>query len=232
MFKKIFLFLLLNILAYATVNLNKQKANILEVSQKEIKIDLGNLKKGQTGIIVRTLKEGHSVILKNASVKESSNTYSILKINNFEDLKQDALPTFNSKINLKDTFILNYLYSNALLITPNQESFIKARRKFESFNFLHSDIFASYMKIDSEEYPDIEEFQEFALNQNLGLIFFVIEKKVYIYDAKTFILLDKKELLYTNVKETMPFYTRVENIDNYEEEYSQYYKKFLGIKND
>lgn len=232
MLKQLFLLISINIFAFASINLAEQKITISEIKNDEIKINLGALTIGQTGVIVRNLSNGHSIILAQAEVKESLKDTSTLTIQKFLGLEQDALPTFKSKVEKGDKFVLNYLYSSALLIAPNQESFIKARRLFNSFKFLHSDVFASYMKIDSEEYPSLEEFQEFALKQNIGTLFFVVDEFIYVYDAKSLKVLLKKELKYNDKKTAMPFYTRVEEIDTYEEDYTQYYKEFLGIKND
>ena len=95
-------------------------------------------------------------------------------------------------------------------------------------------------------FPTKEDFQEFAIEQNLGTIFYVLNKKVYILDTKTFTILDTYPLSYDENETKMPFYTRVEEIessildfsfsdllfftDKKELSYDEYYEEILGLK--
>jgi hypothetical protein len=72
----------------------------------------------------------------------------------------------------------------------------------------------------------------------------VIENKVFIIDTKTFTILQSYTVNYENVQATMPFYTRIEEIEesifnlSYFDffsgdknlNYNDYYKRILGIK--
>ena len=56
--------------------------------------------------------------------------------------------------------------------------------------------------------------QDFALSQNMGTVFIVLESTVYIFDSRTFALLDKKQITNNSIDEEVPFYTRVEDIES------------------
>lgn len=140
--------------------------------------------------------------------------------------------------------ILNYMYNSSLLIAPTLDSFQSVRENFKLNNFIHSDIFAAKLKVDHKPYPTKEDIQNFAIEQNLGTIFMVIENKVFIIDTKTFAILDSYAINYENAEAIMPFYTRVEEIEesifnlsyfdffsgNKNLSYNDYYKKILGVK--
>ena len=104
--------------------------------------------------------------------------------------------------------------------------------------------FAAKLKVDHNPYPTKEDIQNFAIEQNLGTIFMVIENRVYVIDTKTFTILANYSVSYEKNGSTMPFYTRIENIEetifswSYFDffsgkgsmSYNDYYKRILGIK--
>ena len=140
--------------------------------------------------------------------------------------------------------ILNYMYNSSLLITPTLDAFQTVRDNFKLNNFVHSDIFAARLKVDHNPYPTKEDIQNFAIEQNLGTIFMVIENRVYVIDTKTFTILANYSVSYEKNGSTMPFYTRIENIEETilagltltffsgkgSMSYNDYYKRILGIK--
>ncbi|WP_419769340.1 MAG: plasminogen-binding N-terminal domain-containing protein [Candidatus Marinarcus sp.] len=190
-----------------------QYTKISAVSNNTATIHLPNLRTGQSGIVVHTYPNGRSVIVANAFVASSNATTSTLTLSKFDDLKQNAIPTTSKKAQEGDTLILNYLYDASLLIAPTSDSFNVVREKFKKHNFLHSDIFATHLKVENEPLPSKETFIQFAKFQNIGTIFFVLNNKVYVVDAKTFNVLESYKIIYANNEEQLPFYTRVAEID-------------------
>ncbi len=189
-------------------------AKLENVQNNEAIINKPNLRVGQSGIVVQRYENGQKIIVSNAYVISSNGTYSKVKLIDFSDLKQDAIPTSNRTAKDGDILILNYMYDKSLLITPSQDAFQVARAKFRGNTFLHSDIFAAKLKTIREPLPSKGTIQEFAIQQNLGTIFFIIENKAYVVDAKTFTILDTYTLAYNYLDtEKMPFYTRVEDIE-------------------
>lgn len=207
-------------------------------------VPMGNLIVGQTGIVVHIFDNDKRLIVSNAKVISSDSNSSVVEFFHFNDLKQDAIPTSNRVVNTNDILILNYMYNSSLLIAPTLDAFQNVRGNFKLNNFIHSDIFAAKLKVDHKPYPTKEDIQNFAIEQNLGTIFMVIENKVFIIDTKIFAILESYAINYENAEATMPFYTRVEEIEDSifnlsffdffsgdkNLSYNDYYKRILGIK--
>ena len=207
-------------------------------------IPMGNLIVGQTGIVIHIFDTDKRLIVSNAKVISSDSNSSVVEFFKFNDLEQKAIPTSNRVAVTNDILILNYMYNSSLLITPTLDAFQNVRDNFKLNNFIHSDIFAAKLKVEHNPYPTKEDIQKFAIEQNLGTIFMVIENKVFVIDTKTFTILASYSINYENSSATMPFYTRVEEIEesifnlSYFDffsgkkslSYNDYYKKLLGIK--
>ena len=233
------IFITQHIIAQQTVekiDFTQQIFTITDVHNNSASIPKGNLKIGQSGIVEHTYKDGKTLIVSSAYITKSDTNSSQIKFIPFLELKQKNIPNSNIKVKNKDTFLLNYLYNFSLLITPNNESFKRTKETFPNNIFLHSDIFAAHLKFLHEDLPTKQIIQKFALSQNMGTIFIVLNNNVYIFDTRTFKLLYKQPLDYLQKKSQMPFYTRVKEIDNsifiknYSNvTYNTYYKKILGI---
>lgn len=214
------------------------------IANNKSTINVGNLIVGQTGVVVHIFDNDKKLIVSNAKVISSNSNSSVVEFFKFEDLKQNAVPTSKREVVNNDMLILNYMYNSSLLITPTLDAFQTVRDNFKLNNFVHSDIFAARLKVDHNPYPTKEDIQNFAIEQNLGTIFMVIENRVYVIDTKTFTILANYGVSYEKNGSTMPFYTRIENIEetifswSYFDffsgkgsmSYNDYYKRILGIK--
>ncbi len=219
------------------LNYKPYAIRITDVNEKEATINIGNLKVGQSAIIQHYYSNEKTLIVSNAYVTSSNSSSSKLKLLPFLDIKQNAIPTSNRKPVNDDIAILNYLYSASLIIAPSQDAFITIRAKYKDNNFLHPDLFAVKLKMKREPLPSRKTIQDFAISQNIGTIFFVIKSKIYIVDAKTFVILDQDNISYNYIEDKkMPFYTRVEKIEqlgieklfNWENLTSLKFLSFLG----
>jgi len=191
-----------------------QISRLSNVTNNTATIAIGNLKIGQSGIIQHKYEDGNSIIISSAYVQSSTSNSSVIKFIPFFDLKQNAIPTSNRVVENNDIFILNYMYNQSLLITPNIDTFRTVRGKFQDNNFVHSDIFGAYLKSEYRPLPTQKIIQEFALSQNLGTIFLVIKSDLYILDSRTFTVLNKQKIANISSKTQIPFYTRIENIES------------------
>lgn len=214
------------------------------IDNNKTTINIGNLIVGQSGIVVHIFDNDKRLIVSNAKVISSNANSSVVEFFKFDDLKQNAVPTSKREIAKNDVLVLNYMYNSSLLIAPNLDSFQAVRDNFKLNNFIHSDIFAAKLKVEHNPYPKKEDIQNFAIEQNLGTIFMVIENKVFVIDTKTFTILDSYLINYENKDVIKPFYTRIENIEetifswSYFDffsgkksvTYNDYYKKILGVK--
>ncbi len=220
---------------------------IANVQNNETTIDVGNLIVGQSGVVIHIYDNDKRLIVANAQVIESNENTSVVKFSKFDDLVQDAIPSSNRVVEKNDILVLNYLYTASLLIAPDLETFQTVRSNFKYNNFIHSDIFATKLKIDNMPYLTKEYIQSYAISQNLGTIFLVANQNVYILDTKTLKILTSYEIAYDTNKTEMPFYTRVTDIETsnldfsfdfnfnlFENKkdltYDEYYKKLLGLK--
>lgn len=184
------------------------------VNGENATINIGNLRVGQSAVIQHNFENGKRMLVSNAYVTASNSNSSQLKLMPFLDLKQNALPTSNRKAIDGDIAIVNYMYDSSLIVAPSRDAFIATREKYKDNNFLHSDLFASRLKTDGEPLPSKETIQDYAISQNLGTIFFVIDSTIYVVDTKTFAILQKDNISYNFVEDKqMPFYTRVEKIE-------------------
>lgn len=200
------------------------------INNEAAKVDVGNLRVGQSAIIEHTYENGKSLIVANAYVTSSNENSSTLKIIPFLDIKQNAIPTSKKEAKVGDKVTINYLYDSSLIIAPSQDAFLATKEKYKDTDFLHSDIFAAKLKVKGEPLPSKKTIQEFAAAQNIGTIFFIIGNITYIVDSKTFAILEKDTIAYNFVQdEKMPFYTRIEKIEKNPFDSIIDYKNWLGF---
>jgi hypothetical protein len=96
---------------------------------------------------------------------------------------------------------------------------------------LHSDLFGAKLKMQREPLPSKKTIQNFAISQNIGTLFFIIKNKIYIVDSKTFAILDQDTISYNFIEDKkMPFYTRVEKIEQLEIEKLFNWKNLKSFK--
>lgn len=183
-----------------------------EVINNQSTINIGNLSIGQSGIVMHIFDNDKKLIVANAEVIKSDANNSVIKFTEFNDIKQDAIPTSKRGVQKGDILVLNYLYTSSLLIAPNQETFQIVRSNFKYNNFLHSDLFAASLKYDEQPLPTKKDIKDFAVNQNLGTIFVVVNNKVNVFDSKSLKLLTTYDIDYDTYDSQFPFYTRVDEI--------------------
>lgn len=210
---------------YTKLEYKPMVARLSNVDGDSATIAIGNLRVGQSAVIQHNYENKKSLLVANAYVVSSNNSTSTLKLMPFLDLKQNAIPTSNRKAVNGDIVIVNYLYDASLIIAPSQDAFSATRAKYRDNNFLHSDLFGTKLKTEGEPLPSKEVIQDYAISQNIGTIFFIIDSSVYIVDTKTFAILEKDTISYNFVEDKkMPFYTRVERIEK------NVFKSFLDYK--
>jgi hypothetical protein len=195
-----------------TINLSYQRAILSDVTSNTAKIAIGDLKKGQSGIVVHNTMDNKSIIVSLGEVVSSSTNSSILKLTKKDMISQNAIPTTKLKPQNGDLFVLNHLYGTSLLIAPNMKAKKIVKKSFFKQNFLSEDFFASYLKLHETPSPSKEIIQGFCNSQQIGTVFIVIKDTLYIVDANSFKVIDSQELTIDDSTTKLPFYTRIENI--------------------
>ena len=130
------------------------------------------------------------------------------------------------------------MYRNATIIAPNHNIFTQIRDTFSKVNFIHPDIFASYLKLENAPVPSKKDMMIFAKKNNIGIFYFYIQNKIYMVDMRTFKVIDNYELKANDETDISPFYTRIKGIKmslfdfgaKKVENYSLYYKKLLNLE--
>ncbi|QOG12994.1 plasminogen-binding N-terminal domain-containing protein [Arcobacter sp. FWKO B] len=226
-------------LSFAVANLNQQTTTVTNVSKNNATIGIGNLTIGQTGVILHNFDESKSIIIADFEVVSTtiSSSSIIFKKPIYEN--EVAIPTPNISVKNGDTAILNHMYNTSILIVPNIESFRVVTKNFPKQNFLHSDLFASYLKTNNQPVPKRENFSAFCKKHNIGTIFFVVDENIYIVDSQTFTILEEYKIKIDNNTNSFmsPFYTNVEDIklglfsfgESSFKDYNSYYSKLLGL---
>jgi len=235
------LFILLFVFINASaINLSEHKYTIENVTDTTAIIHKGSLEIGQSGIVVHNFISNKSIIITKASVISSDENKSILKFIKTDILKQDSIVNTNLKAKNGDDFILNHLYKVSLLIAPNFDAYRGISYSYSN-NFIDSELFASYLKVNNIPVPTKKDFQEFLNKNNIGTLYIVIKKKLYIIDALTFKILQTRNLKLKNTKTTVPFYTNINEIKTSAfnwfgkekiKDYNKYYLNLIGITND
>lgn len=219
-------------------DMQTQKFVVSGSDEKFCDIYAPSLNIGQSGIVLHHYSNENYVIIGQVEVIESSPTSSKLKINYEDIIKQDALPSMKRKVQNGDIVILNHLYSNVLIVSPNFEGYKQASKNFEHANILHPDIMGAYLKITNKPTPNQQDFQEFAKAQNVGIFGFVFDKKLHIVDARSFKTLEIVAIEYDKKEVSDPFYTNIEDIKSmiYDfkstkvTNYDEYYAKLINKK--
>lgn len=229
---KIIIISFLSVLLLNGSEFKEVQLRINGVTSNSANIGIGNLKIGQSGIIIHKFKNNKTIILSKAYVSSSNTKSSTITFSNEKILEQKSIANTNLKISNGDIFILNFMYDVSLLIVPNFESYKVIMDNYNNY-FINSDLFAGYLKINERPVPLKEDFIEFTKNNNIGTIYLVVESKLYILDSNTFSVIKIIDLnKIDNKKFQSPFYTNIQNIktstfnftskekiDNYKEYY-------------
>lgn len=195
----------------SNIILEPKEIILTTVNQNIATISVGNLKVGQSGIIVHNTKNS-SLIIANAIVQSSSKKESTLILSESDILIQSALPTSNQKAKTGDIFVLNHMYHSSLLIVPNHEASKKIKELYPNQKFLNPDIFAAHLKITSLPVPTFRDIQSFCKSYNIGTIFIVVNNQLYVIDTNSLHTLYTTKLSISDETTQSPFFTKITDI--------------------
>ena len=234
--KKIIFSLFLASLTLLNAKFLEYKAKILSIDGNIATLkDSPNVNIGSSGVVVHSYSKKHSTIVAKVIVIDKDNDYIRVRFRKFSDLKQDVLPVPMILPTTGDTAILNYLYNNALAITPNYKTYKEVTSKHKDINWLHPDLFAAKLFADSNPSPNREDFQNMCEDYSFALLYFAINQKGYFVDCNSFKVVKQERLNTIENKTTLPFYSRIKDIDtswlNFGKSkitnYNNYYKMLL-----
>ena len=139
-----------------------------------------NIKKGLTGYVI------HNKIMIAKVISLGNNKVKYLPL---VKLKNEALATPNIIPKGGDEIIFNLYNKRGLIIAPNQNIYINIKKMNPNIKFINSDIFATYFTTK----PTKEDFIKFCNEFNIGIIYFILDKK-YIVDSNSFIILNEENI--------------------------------------
>ena len=210
--KYIFLVLILAIEVFGGV----LRLPIISVDEeaKQATVKINKIDIGMSGFVSHKIKGGHSIILNNAVVKGYNKETKIatLQLTEFIDLRNNALPDGNWKVEVGDTAVLAFGYTRALLIAPNEELYYRIT-KSSKIQWVHPDIFATILSFNGHPTPLREDFTKVSIETSIGLVYIFLDKKIFTLDSKSFKILTIIEADLHQDETHLPFYTRVPEID-------------------
>ena len=220
-----------------TMDLKQKELKIYDLSNNSAKIDIGNLKIGQSGVIVHKYNKSNSMIVALATVSSSNKMFSQIDIKQQSIIKQNAIPTSRIQPTNGDIFVLNHLYNSSLLIVPNYETKRIIQKNYPKHRFINEDFFAAHLKLILTPIPTKDDIREFCTSQHIGTIFMVVQNSLYIIDVATFSILDIQNITIDDETTQVPFFTKIQDIkkafwdfgDDKIQDYNEYY---LALIND
>jgi len=236
---KIIQILLLFVISAYAGTFDEQITKLTNTNTKQATIGIGNLQIGQSGIIINNDVKEKTVIICYGIVTSTDENSSNITFTFQDILVQDAIPKTNLLPKNGDNFVLNHLYKNSMIIAPNFQAFNSVKKLYSNVNFLDSDFFAAYLKMNNNPTPTKEDITKFAHQNDFGRIFIITGNVINTVDALSFKILETTPFTLDDNTTNSPFYANIDGIktstfdffgaDNIGD-YNQYYKKLLGIK--
>ncbi len=198
---------------YATDIPSRTASVLLEVEADEGVVNVGNLPKGMSGIVIHRFDEKHEAIVAVATVTSSEPQSSKVKFSVFNALHQPKLPTPKAKPKRGDRVILGYLYDRVLPIVPNGRSFQKAKESFPDLTFIHPDLFAVELASERDALPHRQNFMKMCKKQHIGLVMFMFKDGSDFIDCISWEKVADADIAAAEGDLVAPFYNRFGEIE-------------------
>ncbi len=224
--KKILLILIFTLLAISNDGFPERiETSIQSIDKNGVVTLSGNIPKGRSGIVIHNYGKGLSAIT-HSVVTISGNRATVTKYN---FLKDTNMPMIETPVKVGDRVILGNLYSNVLLIAPDEQSYSKITQAFNKL-WIHPDIYAYYLIKNDENRVTLKNLKGFAIENEVGLVAIVARDGLRILDPLSGHYLRKLPINIKITKAQSPFYARFEQIDtdifsiSNKKEFPEYYK--------
>lgn len=227
-------------LTYANTLFDEYKTTLLRIKNDTATIkDTPQITIGSSGIITHSFDATKTIILSHVEVVKKDGKYATLKLSPFTLLDQDAFPKAGILPKAGDKVILNYLYSRAFIVAPNERVYNETLERFSDITWLHPDLMAAYLSIEYKPNPSLEDFTNMCNQNSVGVIFFALKEHGYFVDCYDKKILKKVTMRKINSYQ-LPFFNRLGKIETIFwklngrqiKEYNSYYKKLIGVEND
>ncbi len=187
---------------------------LLEVQGQRGAIEAPQLQVGMSGFVVRHFDATHSAIIANARVSgiNPASSRALVEFSPYDGVYQPALPTGSWNPKVQDEVVIAYDYARALLITPNDDTYATLTTKNPTMQWVHPDIYATYLSREGHPTPLASDFHRFCTSYSVGLLFVQSAQTLFTLDCKDLTLLHMAPSVTTSKETTLPFYTRVPKI--------------------
>jgi hypothetical protein len=176
---------------------------------KNGQITLANaLPQGMSGIVVHEYGNGLSAIT-NAVVTQKNGKATLLK---HTAIPHNNIPNIKTASKVNDRVILGNFYNNALLIAPDATSYANITQKFKK-RWIHPDRFAVDFMKNRESKITLDNLEEFAKKNQVGLVLIATNSGVLILDPISKKFIAKKSIPVNTDKAMKPFFARFKQID-------------------
>lgn len=210
-----YIFLLFLMQLSLLANIVSSKIVELDAANQTAKIKIDKIDAGMSGYIVHHINAEHSSILKSCVVEsfDPDTHTAVLKIQEFDLLNNNALPSGKWEVAVGDSVELAVGYNRSLLVAPSEEIYYQISKSVAT-QWVHPDLFATMLSIHGHPTPLKEDFKSFSNSAGTGLVFIYLEKKLYTVDINSFTILAVSETPLTQDDVKLPFYSRVEKIES------------------
>lgn len=232
---------LTTLLAWGILNASSITAPLLDVQNSRATIIAENLREGMSGVIVRKFDATHNTIIANARVEKlnPANGRAILKISEYDGLRQNSLPSGNWSVQPSDVAVLANDYERALLIAPNDETYDIITKNTSGIEWIHPDNYATYLSYEGHPTPLKEDFNRYCTANSIGLLYVQSADTLFTLDCKSFTLLQTAPSLKKEKQSSTPFYSRIPSIraawwgegSSRLDSYEPYYLELIALNN-
>ncbi|MDF1876596.1 plasminogen-binding N-terminal domain-containing protein [Sulfurimonas sp. SAG-AH-194-L11] len=209
------LFLLLILALGLSASTIKTTLLSIDYDKNRATVKLDKIDIGISGFLVHTLAQNHTSILKNVHViaYDKDTKIATLEMDDFNALKNNALPTGKWKAVVGDKVELAFGYSRSMLIAPSEEIYHRITKSVQT-QWVHIDIFATVISYRGHPTPLKEDFNAMSVASSVGLLFIYLDQKLYTVDIKTFVILSISDAPLVQDTLQLPFYSRVVHISS------------------
>ncbi|MDD5716604.1 MAG: plasminogen-binding N-terminal domain-containing protein [Sulfuricurvum sp.] len=200
---------LISLIACSALNASSITAPLLDVNGTQATVASENLRTGMSGFILRTFDTEHSTIIANARVEKVDQKLAILKLSEYDGLKQKALPGGNWVPKSSDLAVIAYDYERALMIAPSDDTYDTLTKGIHGVEWIHPDNFAAYLSNEGHPTPLVEDFKNYCTANSVGLLYIQTAQNLFTLDCKSFTLLEHTPANASSDTVQTPFYSRI-----------------------
>jgi hypothetical protein len=228
------IFVIIGTLLLIADDLPKSLKSTISTIDKNGQIILSDrVSKDMSGIVVHSY--GNGLFATTYTVSSSGGNRANIE-GEYQALEHENLPTIKTAPKKGDRVIFGSLYSNVLLLAPDEKSYSSITKSISDRVWIHPDIYAYYLIERGEDRVTLDNLKRFALENQVGLVAIVGKDEIKILDPISGKYIKRLPLNIDISKAQSPFFARFELIDTDifsradKKEFPKYYRGVESIK--